>query len=128
MLLFLYTLVDPDDKYKIEYIYQTFHDDMIRLARSKLKTANMSNYNYDAEDVVQNAFVKITKYIKKIDIHVNPIALRAYIFTIVSNEANSFMQENKFFESIDDYAEILQDRPDEEFMPDGKVQAEYQNM
>ena len=128
MLLFLYTLVDPDDKYKIEYIYQTFHDDMIRLAKSKLKTANMSNYDYDAEDVVQNAFVKITKYIKKIDIHVNPVALRAYVFTIVSNEANSFMQEKKFYESIDDYAEVLQDRPDEELIPDGKVQAEYQNI
>ena len=128
MLLFLYTLVDSEDKYKIEYIYHTFHDDMIRLAKSSLKNADVSNYDYDAEDIVQNAFIKISKYIKKIDMNRDPLALRAYIFTVVSNEFNNFMKDRHYFESIDDYAETLQDFPDEELIPDGNVQAMYKDV
>lgn len=128
MLLFLYTLVDPEEKYKIEYIYHTFHDDMIRLAKSSLKNADVSNYDYDAEDIVQNAFIKISRYIKKIDIHRDPLVLRAYIFTIVSNEFNNFMKDRRYFESVDDYVETLQDFPDEELIPDGKVQAMYKDV
>ena len=128
MLLFLYTLVDSEDKYKIEYIYHTFHDDMIRLAKSSLKNADVSNYDYDAEDIVQNAFIKISKYIKKIDMNRDPLALRAYIFTIVSNEFNNFMKDRRYFECIDDYVDDLQDIPDEELIPDGKIQAMYKDV
>ena len=128
MLLFLYTLVDPEDHPKIEFIYRTYHDDMIRLAKAKLKRANVPNYETDAEDIVQNAFIKISKYIKKIDTNLNPLALRAYIFTIVSNEFNNFMSDRRYFESIDDYVDDLQDIPDEELIPDGNVQAMYKDV
>ena len=128
MLLFLYTLVDPAEHYKIKYIHDTFHKDMIRLAKSNLKVANVPDYDHDAEDVVQNAFVKISTHIKKIDTTVDYVALRAYIFTIVSNECKNFLKDHIRFENIDDYAETLPDIPDEEVIPDGKVQAKYKNV
>ena len=109
MLLFLYTLVDPEDHPKIEYIYWTYHDDMVRLAKGKLKNAENPNYEIDAEDVVQNAFIKISTYIKQIDIEVHPKELRAYLLSIASNEATNYIRGQKPCEGIDDYAEILID-------------------
>lgn len=96
MLLFLYTLVDPSDHYKIEYIYNTYHNDMIKLAKSKLKRLGHPNYDLDAEDAVQNAFVKITRYIKNVDISVNHNELKAYVLTTVANEVYNLKKEYKF--------------------------------
>ena len=45
------------------YIYSHFHDDMIRLAKSRLKNAGYCNYELEAEEVVQESFIKIIKYI-----------------------------------------------------------------
>lgn len=42
---------------------------MMRVAKSRMRRFGMQNYELDAEDAVQNAFVKITKYIDKIDFH-----------------------------------------------------------
>ena len=129
MLLFLYTLVEPEDQYKIEYIYHTFHNDMIKLAKSNLKNVNSPNYNYDAEDIVQNAFVKISKYIKRIDIHASPIALKSYVFTIVANESRNYLKDQHYFESLDEYSESIQDVedvPDDEVIPNGKVHEKYE--
>lgn len=125
MLLFLYTLVDPEDHPKIEFIYRTYHEDMVRLARGKLKRANIPNYELDAEDVVQNAYIKISTYIKKIDIHAQHRELKAYLLSIVSNETTNFLRGLKPFQDIDDYAESLQDT---EFIDSLQVNDQYEEV
>lgn len=125
MLVFLYTLADADDRYKIDYIYHTFHDDMVKLAKSKLKKSGFPNYELDAEDIVQNAFVKITKYIKKINIGVNHNELKAYVLTIVANEAYTYKTEYKFFDNIDDYVDILHD---DEFLSSLRINERYEQV
>lgn len=125
MLLFLYTLVDPEDHPKIEFIYWTYHDDMVRLAMAKLKLANVPNYDIDAEDVVQNAYIKISKYIKKINIQVQHTELRAYLLSIVSNEAADYLKGNTPVEDIDEYADKLYDT---EFIDSLQINDEYEKV
>ena len=67
MLQFLLSIADEKDHAKIEYLYNRYHEDMIRFARYRLRQKKMPNYELDAEDAVQNAFLKITKYIDKVD-------------------------------------------------------------
>lgn len=125
VLLFLYTLVDPSDHYKIEYIYNTYHNDMIKLAKSKLKRLGHPNYDLDAEDAVQNAFVKITRYIKNVDISVNHNELKAYVLTTVANEVYNLKKEYKFCDDIDEYAEQLQD---DEFISSIQINERYEKV
>ena len=125
MLLFLYTLVDPSDHYKIEYIYNTYHNDMIKLAKSKLKRLGHPNYDLDAEDAVQNAFVKITRYIKNVDVSVNHNELKAYVLTTVANEVYNLKKEYKFCDDIDEYAEQLQD---DEFISSIQINERYEKV
>lgn len=102
MLLYLISLVEADDIPKIEYIYNKYHSDMICLAKFRLKNANIASYATEAEDVVQNAFVKISKNIKLIDLDVPEKALKAYIMSIVANESSNFLADYKYVESFDE--------------------------
>ena len=86
MLQFLLTLSDESNHSKIEHIYHTYHDYMMRYAVSKFQTLGRTNFKYNAEDAVQNAFMKITKYIDKIDFTRGEKDVKNYCFTILSNE------------------------------------------
>ena len=86
MLAFLLSLADEKDHAKIEYLYRRYHNDMLRFARSRLHQMGMPNYELDAEDAVQNAFFKITKYIRKIDFTAEEKEIKAYVLRIVANE------------------------------------------
>ena len=100
VLLYLFSLVEADDIPKIEYIYNKYHRDMMRLAKHRLKKAKITSYATEAEDVVQNAFVKISKNIKLIDLDVPERALRAYIMSIVANESSNFVADHEYVESF----------------------------
>lgn len=102
MLLYLISQVEREDVPKIEYIYKRYHKAMMRFAKARLKHADVVDYEIDAEDVVQNAFLKISKYIKKIDFGVSEKELKAYVLTVVSNEARSFIEDYKHVESLDE--------------------------
>lgn len=123
MLLFLLTLADPCDREKIEYIYNNFHNDMIKLAENKFKNADFQNCHLNAEDAVQNAFVKITKYIKNIDI-TNKKRLKAYVLTIVSNEVYTIMNSHEIYDSID---EMENELSDDEFIENLHINEKYEN-
>ena len=123
MLLFLHTLTDESHYSKVEYIYNTFHDDMLRLAISMLKKASHPNYEQDAEDVVQNAFVKITKHIEKIDFSVGHKQIKAYIFSIVANEVYNLQADYTYFEDIEPYTNLLSDQ---EFFDTMKINERYE--
>ena len=67
MLQFLLTLTAESNHGKVEELYHKYHDYMMKCAVSKFKSLGRSNCVYDAEDAVQNTFMKITKHIDKID-------------------------------------------------------------
>ncbi|MBQ7336934.1 MAG: sigma-70 family RNA polymerase sigma factor [Clostridia bacterium] len=109
MLLLLLSMADQDESEKIEYIYRNFHKDMLYLARSRLRAAGDGNYAVNCEDVVQNAFVKITKYIHAIDFSRSEWKIKTYVMSIVSNEVSNFLRDMKQMEDIDRYADELSD-------------------
>ncbi len=102
MLSFLLSIADEGRQAQIEYLYYTYHDDMMRFAKYRLRLCGDFNYDMDAQDVVQNAFVKITKYTHAVDFTLSYNELRAYVLTIVTNEANNLLKENKTYEELDD--------------------------
>ena len=95
MLSFLLTLTDESNHGKIEYIYNTYHDYMMKYAVSKLKSMGRTNFIYDAEDAVQNAFMKIAKYIYKIDFSRDEKDVKNYCFSILNNEICNLLSDNK---------------------------------
>lgn len=125
MLLLLLTITDPDNYSRIAYIYDNFHNGMIVIARNKLKTMGDTNYAYDAEDVVQNSFLKITKYIDDINAETDPKVLKAYIFAIVTNEAINFISHSKYYESIDDLPDVPED---DEFIAGLQIESRYERV
>ncbi len=116
MLSILLTMVDDDNKPKIRYLYKTYHEDMIRFARAKLRQMNCREYYYDAEDVVQEAFLRIVKYIDHIHIRGDEKSLKAYLLTVVANRIAELSKEAHFeaseevlafTESEEDFFELL---------------------
>ena len=107
MLVFLLSVADESDHDKIIYIYRTYHGDMLRFARCRLRTAALPDYETAAEDAVQNAFLKITKHIGSIDFGASEKELKTYILSIVVNETINIINKQKSFDDIDDHANIM---------------------
>ena len=110
MLLFLLSLADESDHDKIVYIYEQFHDVMIRYAKRKLYMARAFDYANRAEDVVQNAFVRMIKYIHAIDFSVSERELRNYILSVVSNEVIRELKDEEHHANIDDFVNVANER------------------
>jgi len=94
MLQFLLTISDESDHWKIEHIYHTYHDFMIRYAVSKFRSLGRTNFVYDAEDAVQSAFLKITKYIDRIDFSLGEKDVKNYVFAILHNRICDVLSDN----------------------------------
>ena len=109
MLLALWTLTDEESQRRILQIYYQYHDDMIRFARARLRRMGDANEQADSEDVVQNAFVKIIKYIHAIDLQRGEKQLRVYLFSIVANEVNAFLSDREELAELDDAQMALAD-------------------
>ena len=104
MLQFLLTVTDESKHKNIEYIYNTFHDSMMKYAVSKFGSIGSQNVLYDAEDAVQNAFMKISKYIDNIDFSRNENDIKNYCFTILSNEICAIIKNNEeIFEIVEEF-------------------------
>lgn len=95
MLLFLLSLSDESNYGKIEHIYNTYHDYMMKYAVSKLQSANRANIVYDAEDAVQNTFMKIVKHIDNIAFSRDEKDVKNYCLTILHNEVCNVMSDNE---------------------------------
>ena len=86
MLLFLFSIADESSHSKIEHLYNKYHDFMMKYAVVKLETAGRENFIYDAEDAVQNTFIKIVRYIDKLDFSRDEKEIKNYVFGILTNE------------------------------------------
>lgn len=94
MLMLLLSVCEEKEREKIEYLYKAYHDKMVRLAKRRLRLSGWYNWESDAEDVVQEVFIKLVKYIRRIDFDVPPPVLEAYVLTTVVNAASSFLSAN----------------------------------
>ena len=95
MLQFLITLTDESNHGKIEHIYNTYHDYMMKCAVAKFKSFGRRNCTFDAEDAVQNTFMKITKHIEKIDFSRGEKDVKNYCLAILNNEICNIIDDNQ---------------------------------
>ena len=95
MIQFLLALTDESNHGKVEHIYNTYQDYMMKYAVSKLKAAGRTNVVYYAEDAVQNTFMKIVKHIDKIDFSRGENDVKNYCLTILCNEVCNVLRDNK---------------------------------
>ena len=108
MLLYLFTLAEESNHQKIESIYNAYHRDMMDFAKLRLWKSGRKNFAFEAEDAVQNTFVKITRNIEKIDFSTEKKHLRGYVFSILINEISNILKEKEFVAEMD--ATDLEDR------------------
>lgn len=125
MLQFLLSLADESDHAKIEYLYYHYRDDMLRVAKARLHRMGVPNYELDAEDAVQNAFVKIVKYINRIDFSAEDKVIRAYVLKIVVNEAIGVAED---YQLTDDLSELADRIEDGDFFGRMRVRERYEDV
>lgn len=88
MLLPILSTVDLEENEKVlfEDIYYHYRNLLFTYAK------NIVNNPYDAEDVLQNAFIKIAKNIKKIN-SVNSNETKSFLIVITKNTAYDFLKQ-----------------------------------
>ena len=101
MLLFLLSICDPEYHPLITILVETHQHDLIIYAKQILKNYGRSNYSYEAEDIVQNTYIKITKYCASIKFHEDPAHMKAYLKKILKNEAMTFLKDCDYVESLE---------------------------
>ena len=125
MLSFLLSISDESAHSKIKYLYYTYQDELISFAKKRLRQSGIQNYEIDAEDAVQNAFVKITKYINKINFSESEKTIKSYVLSIVSNEIMNIVSDYQHPDDIDDYADILEE---EDFVEKINIKESYDSV
>ena len=83
---------------------------MYKIAKHKL--ANRPDAEGEAEEAVQNAFIKIIEHFDSIRFDESEETLRAYYFTIVTHEALNIIQKRQAPLSLHDYEDTLADEDD----------------
>jgi RNA polymerase sigma-70 factor (ECF subfamily) len=96
---------------------------MIRAAKRKLYMARIPNAADVAEDVVQNAFVKLTMYVKAINFNVSERELRSYVLSTVAREVINELEDRREHDDIDEYLNIASD---EDFVKDVMTHERYE--
>ena len=110
MLMFLMSGADGSDNEKIKYLYNRFHEEMLRIAEGKFRKSGSFNPTEDAEDAVQCAFWRVAKWISKIDFNRTDKEIRNYLMSILFNEINTILK--KFPKKIlycENYDDVLYD-------------------
>ena len=104
MLQFLLTITDEEYRSDIERLYKRYHESMMIFALSKMKDARRKNFVNDAEDAVQNTFMRITRFIGNIDFSRGERDVKNYCFSILHNEISNILKENEiFFENFEEF-------------------------
>ncbi len=102
-MFFLFSALDTDFSVsKALRLYDKYHANMLRYARSLLRRLGDKNYTMDAEDVVQNAFIKIMRYADRIDLSLPEEAVGGYLFTIVEREVSNFLSKQEKTAELDE--------------------------
>ena len=112
MLSFLLSICDPMYHDQINMLVKTYHNDLIIYAKHILKRAGVENYEIEAEDVVQNVYMRIVKYCRSIRFYESSPVMKAYLKKILKNEAMTFLKEQEHLESLDDKPYLTIDEGD----------------
>lgn len=123
MLDFLLSIADENDRSKVEEIYEKYNEVMYKAALRKL--SGRPNAAYEAEDAVQNAFVKIINHFQSIRFDECEERLESYFVSIATNEAMNILRKKKSI-SLDDLPEEM--ISDDDFVAELCMKDEYERV
>ncbi len=109
MLYFLLSIAEESERDKIEFIYTQFREDMLKYAKARFRHSGYENCELNAEDAVQNAFYKLTLYIKALDFTRGKQCIKSYCLTVVSNEVTNIMKDRTNTNKTENISETLAD-------------------
>lgn len=90
MISFYLSIIEnEEDKFKFEYLYKTYAQDMYAISYDILKN------KMDAEDAVHQSFIKIAENFTKVSL-IPCNEIKAYIVIIVRNTAINLYRNNKY--------------------------------
>lgn len=99
MLTFLLALADERDQERVTELYNRYHTEMYKIAMYKL--GRRPNALDEAEEAVQNAFVKIIEHFDSIRFDEGEKAIHAYVLTIVANESINIIRKQNDMVSLE---------------------------
>lgn len=122
MLAFYMSLIDDDsDKNKFEIIYYKYRKQMLSMAYSVLKN------QYDAEEAVQETFIKIARNIKSIKEPQSTSTLSYVLKATKNNSLNKLKSNKKRYELYDEFSsEKIADIPDDTFIEQLDIKNNYE--
>lgn len=89
-MLFSIDLIENDKKQRVSELFELYHRELLNITAGKLKAAGDTNYIDDAQDVVQNVYVKVTKYADSVS-RIDESEIRGYLYAVASNETANFL-------------------------------------
>ena len=128
MLAFLLTIADESDREKVLHIYNKYYIDMMNFAKYYLKEHSDSNIQKNAEDAVQNTFVRIIKFIRLIDFNREDDDIRKYLISIVCHEVLDILGETDNFCDLDELKNVACNEDDEHFIAQLDMKERYQEV
>ncbi len=90
MLVYLLSITNDDKKQDVTDLFMNYHKQMLDIAATELKRKKDANYIVDAQDAVQSAYVKLTKYINTVN-KVSKDNMTVYLYSVVKNEVRMIL-------------------------------------
>lgn len=101
--------IKKEDAKAFEKVYNVYVEKIYTFARYKVPR------NEEAEDVVQNSFIKLWQYLTKAKNSSKKVtSLQALLYSICRNLINDFYRQKKETQNIDDYAYKISDEKAED--------------
>ena len=93
MLFFLLAMQDDSNHEKLNFMYKSFYSYLLKYSIKRFREMGRPNYMFDAEDAVQNTFLKITRNVESIDFSAPKNQLKNFAFAILSNEIVNILRQ-----------------------------------
>ena len=119
--LFLYEICDSEQVEDLSAFYEKYHDKLLRYAKSLLGNRG-TGIDYDAEDVVQDAFYRVLKR-RLLDFSRGEQAVWSFIRQAVEWSAKDFLNRRKVFYTLEEYGEYA--ISDEDFFAAIRIKEQY---
>lgn len=122
MLCILLALADEQDRGRVKDLYEQYHQDMLRYAAYHLKRCGRADPKQGAEDVVQEAWLRLIKHGGILQVEWEPKRIKAYVLTVVRNEVYRYVGQIREVEPLSEGVS------DEDFVAELRIKERYREV
>ena len=91
MLEIILALTEEESHEVLTYLYHKYAQDMLKVAKYHLSKWKI--VYFEAEDMVQEAFIRLSKYVDTIDVNGDEMRLRAFMKTVAENVTLTYIRK-----------------------------------